>query len=148
MGVDKLLLRKILMLCSALGRFKIYSHKEQKSLPRLHSQTSPAKNDSPNRFLNAVVRFGSTPTNIKNTVPKKGRYFLVPVMGVDKLLLRKILMLCSALGRFKIYSHKEQKSLPRLHSQTSPAKNDSPNRFLNAVVRFGSTPTNIKKYRL
>ena len=48
----------------------------------------------------------------------------------------------------KIYSHKKQKSLPRLHSQTSPAKNDSQNRFINAVVRFGSPPfVEIKKYR-
>ena len=49
-----------------------------------------------------------------NKTPKKRtskdvRFYLVPVMGVDKLLLRKILMLCSALGRFKIYSHKKTK---------------------------------------
>ena len=72
MGVDKLLLRKILMLCSALGK-----------MPRLHSQTSPAKNDSQNRFINAVVRFGSTPKHKKYRSQKRERYFLVPVMGVE-----------------------------------------------------------------
>ena len=65
---------------------------------------------------------------------------LVRMMGLDKLLLRKILMLCSALGGKSFFSLNKKQSPPRLHSQTSPAKNGSQNRFINAVVRFGSPP--------
>ena len=64
---------------------------------------------------------------------------MVETAGLDKLLLRKILMLCSALGGQKNFHSETKKQYPpRLLSQTSPAKNDSLNRFINAVVRFGS----------
>ena len=63
---------------------------------------------------------------------------MVETAGLDKFLLRKILMLCSALGSRKNNLQNIKISLPRLHSQTSPAKNGSLNRFINAVVRSGS----------
>ena len=68
---------------------------------------------------------------------------MVETAGLDKLLLRKILMLCSALGSRKNNLQNIKISLPRLHSQTSPAKNDSQNRFINAVVRFGSASVRL-----
>ena len=59
-----------------------------------------------------------------------------------KFLLRKILLICSALAHSALL-HKFPKFLSlRLLSQISPAKNDSPNRFINAFVFFKGSGQN------
>ena len=71
----------------------------------------------------------------------KSRFGLLWCAAKDsnKFLLRKTLMICSALAYFeKNFAGKKRVPL-RLHSQISRAENDSQNRFFNAIVPFGGS---------